>query len=176
MTWKSYVTVSGATVVAGWLASTSPAPVSVSPAPRPRALQTPAPVVAASDIQEQAERLRARLQVERSYTAPHRDPFRFVDRAPSEQPEVRAASPDRDPIESPPAEAPAGPRVSLSGIAEDMAPGGPQRTAILSSPAGMLMVREGEDVLGAYRVLRIESEAVELSVLADGTVRRLSLR
>ncbi|OFW14520.1 MAG: hypothetical protein A3F70_19380 [Acidobacteria bacterium RIFCSPLOWO2_12_FULL_67_14] len=171
MTWKSYVTVSGATVVAGWLASS--APPQPAPVARPRALQTPAPNVAASDIQEQAERLRAPLPAERTYTTPHRNPFRFADRISIEQPGTAAAAR----TEAPPADVrPAGPRVSLSGIAEDATPGGPERTAILSGPGGVLIVREGEEILGFYRVVRIDSEAVELQALRDGSVQRLTLR
>ena len=48
-----------------------------------------------------------------------------------------------------------------------------ERMAILSSPAGVLLVHEGEEVLGKYRVLKIESEAVELLSHADGTTLRL---
>lgn len=169
MTWKSYATVSGATVVAGWLASSSPSNLPATE--RPSARQAAAPIAAATDIQEQAERLRGRLHVERTYTVPRRNPFRFADRVVNDRPGT-----DPDAAAEPPADVrPAAPRVSLSGIAEDVTPSGTERTAILSSPAGVLMVREGEEFLGSYRVLRVESEAVELSVLADGTVRRLSL-
>ena len=49
-----------------------------------------------------------------------------------------------------------------------------ERTAILSSPSGVLLVREGDVVLGDYRVGRIESEAVEL-VKTDGSTLRLTL-
>jgi hypothetical protein len=49
-----------------------------------------------------------------------------------------------------------------------------ERTAILSSPSGVLLVHEGDPVLGDYRVSRIEAEAVEL-VKTDGSILRLTL-
>ena len=66
------------------------------------------------------------------------------------------------------------PPVTLSGIAEDQKGQQMERTAILSSPSGVLLVREGDSVMGEYRVTRIESEAVEL-VKSDGTTLRLTL-
>jgi hypothetical protein len=63
--------------------------------------------------------------------------------------------------------------LKLSGIAEDEQGQEVERTAILSSPSGVLLVHEGE-VVGDYRVSRIESAAVEL-VKDDGTTLRLTL-
>jgi hypothetical protein len=70
---------------------------------------------------------------------------------------------------------PPAPQLSLSGVAEDEVDGRTARTAILSSPAGVLIVREGEEILGYYRVGRIESEAVELIAVGSGSTRRLTL-
>ena len=70
---------------------------------------------------------------------------------------------------------PPAPRVSLSGIAEDQVDGRTQRTAVLSALGGVLLVREGEEILGYYRVGRIEAEAVELVAVRDGTTTRLTL-
>ena len=71
------------------------------------------------------------------------------------------------------------PVVSLAGIAEDKIdePGGSriERTAVLSTPDGVLLVREGDDVLGLYRVVTIESGAVELE-RADGTTLRIGFK
>jgi hypothetical protein len=66
--------------------------------------------------------------------------------------------------------------VSLSGIGEDVVDGQPRRTAVLSTPSDVLLVREGDEILGRYRVIRIESEAVELLSIGDGAVLRLGLR
>lgn len=173
MNWKSYAAVSGATVLAGWFASTPPSNAPAG-APAPSAPQPAAAANAPTDIELQAMRLQARLRAERAYAEPSRDPFRF---APRREP---AAERDQPAADAPPAPvvdaAPPGPMVSLSGIAEDQVDGRTQRTAVLSSPGGVLLVREGEEILGYYRVGRIEAEAVELISLSDGTLLRLSLK
>jgi hypothetical protein len=112
---------------------------------------------------------------EAAYAQPQRNPFRFGAARP-------IAGREADlPEAAPPAETfvsavPPPPPVSLAGIAEDQVEQRVERTAILSSPDGVLLVHEGDDVLGQYRVAKIESEAVELVKLADGTTLRLSLR
>jgi hypothetical protein len=172
MTWKSYAAVSGATVLAGWLASSPP---SNAPTTGRTAASNPAPrrrVEAATDIAEQAAHLQSRMQVARAYTEPQRNPFRFAERR-------SAAFSPREPapvVEAPPpiAVAPAGPRVSVAGIAEEQLEGRLERTAILSSPMGVLLVHEGDTVLDDYRVGRIEAESVELVRLSDGTSTRLT--
>jgi hypothetical protein len=174
MTWKSYAAVSGATVLAGWLASTEPsnAPSAVqAPSARPSPPAAPGP----TDIELQAMRLQARLRPEREYPEPARDPFRFAARreaAARVEPAEPAAEPPPPPIEA----APRAPAVSLSGVAEDQVDGRTVRTAVLSSPAGVLLVREGEEILGFYRVDRIEADAVALVAIGDGASRRLTLR
>jgi hypothetical protein len=170
MTWRSYAVVSGATVLAGWLASAPPtgAPGTAA-STRPAAAAVPD---AAADIVEQASRLEARLRGDAAYVEPERNPFRFgIRRAETAPLEVVAPAP----VETfaPP---PAAPSVTLSGIAEDAPEGRLERTAVLSSPSGVLLVREGETVLGRYRVVRIESAAVELVELTDGGTLRLALR
>ena len=173
MTWKSYAAVSGATVLAGWLASSPPANAptgTTSPARSPRARDASG----ASDIQAQAERLRTGLQGERNYTAPQRNPFRFevgrdVDPGSVERGTASEPEPAPEPVATPP------PPMSLSGIAEDQVNGETSRTAVVSSPAGVDLVREGDEILG-YRVAHIEGEAVELVRIADGTTRRLALK
>jgi hypothetical protein len=173
MTWKSYAVVSSATVLAGWLASASP-----SNAPTPavtRAPQTPrAGASAASDIADQAARLQARLRGERAYAEPQRNPFRFdARRSASDTFESRAeripapdiSSDDAAPIPPPP--------LTLSGIAEDQANGQISRTAVVSTPGGVQLVREGDELFG-YRAVRVESDAIELSA-PDGRILRLTL-
>lgn len=75
-----------------------------------------------------------------------------------------------------PAGSPARPLLKLSGIAEDAAPDGPVRTAIISAFGQLFLVKEGENVTERYRVARISSDVVELIDLADGTTFRLALR
>lgn len=175
MTWKTYAAVSGATVLAGWLASSPP-----SNAPAPAASARPQPAAgtavsaADSDIEEQAARLQARLRPDTVYRQPERNPFRFGSKPASRSaPAGRVAAP-------PPVETvvprPQPPLVTLSGIAEDRLGDRIERTAVLSYPAGVLLVHEGDDVLGQYRVAKIDSDAVELIKLSDGTILRLSLK
>jgi hypothetical protein len=66
--------------------------------------------------------------------------------------------------------------VTLSGIASDQVGDRTVRTAILSSPSGVLLVREGDDVLGQYRVAKITEDAVELTRVSDGTTLRVGLK
>lgn len=173
MTWKSYAAVSGATVLAGWIASAPPSTAPIrAPSTSSRAPRATAP--AQSDIEEQAIRLQVRLRHNREYTEPNRNPFRFAVREP--------VAVERSREFAPPAAAPAepvlppAPPVKLAGLAEDQVNGRLDRTAVLSSPNGVLLVREGDEILGAYRVVRIEAESIELQRLADGTSTRLTLK
>jgi hypothetical protein len=176
VTWKSYAVVSGATVLAGWLASTPPsnAPDSAASVRRQPAARPGTP---ASDIEREADRLQVRVRREVEYTQPQRNPFRF---GAGRRPEIDRGGDIPAPALPPPPiavapMAPPPPPVSLSGIAEDQVGQGVERTAILSSPSGVLLVREGDPVLADYRVARIESAAVEL-VKTDGTTLRLTLK
>jgi hypothetical protein len=178
MSWKSYAAVSGATVLAGWLASTPPANEPEGTAVVSRQPATPRDAAAASTIEHEAERLQVRVRREVDYPQPQRNPFRFgaaradLDRGGDIPAPAPVAVPAEPPVVTP--SVPPPPPVRLSGIAEDDRGGQMERTAILSSPSGVLLVREGDAVTGDYRVGRIESEAVEL-VKADGSILRLSL-
>jgi hypothetical protein len=173
MTWKSYAAVSGATVLAGWLASSPSLAPTGSPVPVVR--QSPVAASLSSDIVAQADRLQAGIQRERAYARPERNPFRFNASRSGAVAREPAPVPDNLPPVPQPV-LPAGPRMSLSGIAEDQVDGRPVRTAILSTPADVLLVKEGEEILGRYRVARIGSDAVELLSLEDGATLRLLLR
>src|SRR5919109_4085403 len=101
MNWKSYAAVSGATVLAGWLASPSNAP-STAQSPRTPTSPRSSPATSApTDIELQAMRLQARLRSDREYAEPMRDPFRFATR--------RASAPiaEREPpVAAPPPSSP----------------------------------------------------------------------
>ena len=170
MTWKSYAAVSGVTVLAGWLASTPPAsaPTAGVPSLAQASSRRAAPP---SDIEREAARLQARVRREAAYAQPRRNPFRFGAARSTASPEVDVPEVAAENILTP---TPEPPPVSLSGIAEDRIEQRVERTAILSSPAGVLLVHEGDDVLGQYRVTKIESEAVEFVKLSDGGTLRLS--
>lgn len=75
----------------------------------------------------------------------------------------------------PPAAVPVLPNVTLSGVATDVVDGSPKRTAVLSTPAGVLMLREGDSVGGLYRVIAIAEDSIELEATADGSRRTLRL-
>ena len=174
MTWKAYTAVSGATVLAGWLVSAPPSNAPDTSAPA-RSQPTSRQATLPSDIEREAMRLQARVRREAEYAQPQRNLFRFGAARPiagrqADVPEAASPADTFVPAVPPP------PPVSLSGIAEDQVDLRVERTAILSSPVGVLLVKEGDQVLGQYRVSRIESEAVELVKLADGTTLRLGLK
>jgi hypothetical protein len=172
MTWKVYATVSGATVLAGWLASAPPSNAPDAGAPGP-SQTSPLQAAPLSGIEREATRLEERVRREvEAYARPGRNPFRFGAGGPTGISGIDVAETPSAAETFVPA-APLPPPVSLAGIAEDQVEERLERTAILSSPMGVLLVREGEDVLGQYRVVKIESEAVELVRHADGATLRL---
>jgi len=126
------------------------------------------------EIEREAARLEARMRREKAYAQPRRDPFRFgADRAGDQ---VGMALPgDTNVVPSVPVSQ-LSPLLSLAGVGEDqvddLSGQRIERMAVLSAPSGVLLVREGDDVLGVYRVVTIESEAVELE-RADGTTLRV---
>jgi len=185
MTWKAYAAVSGATVLAGWAVSAPPP--STTRDPGVTALGSPVQGIAtapSSEIEREAARLEARMRREKAYSQPQRDPFRFgaagqpvraaADSAGDEGGSASLVDPD-----VPVAVSASEPLVSLAGVAEDpiddLSGQRVERTAVLSAPGGVLLVREGDDVLGLYRVVTIESGAVELE-RADGTALRISFK
>lgn len=172
MTWKSTAAASGAMVVATWLASYAPVGgPRVDPATAPSPAHTES---AAAEIQREADRLHARNRVA-SYKLPHRNLFRF-----SERPAPRAIQ--REPVmsvaEIPPAiqAAPTTIRLRLSGIGEDVVGDQVIRTAIISAPDNVHIVKINDTIGDTYKVTKIDSDAVELSRLDDGSTVRLSLR
>jgi hypothetical protein len=64
----------------------------------------------------------------------------------------------------------------LSGIAEDATPDGVVRTAIISGFGQLFLAKEGDQVTDRYRVVKISSDVVELTDLADRSTFRLALR
>ena len=172
MTWKSYAAASGATVLAGWLASTPPAAV-VENRPAAQSRSSRPAASPSSDIVEQASRLQARIRRETAYVRPQRNPFQFE----AARPAVEAAAAIGEPALSTELAVVANPApsITLAGVAEDPLQNGVERTAILSSPTGVLLARVGDEVLGQYRVAAVEEGAVELLSLTDGSTIRLSL-
>jgi hypothetical protein len=77
-----------------------------------------------------------------------------------------------------PAAAPAGhePSFTLVGLAEDISPDGPVRTAIISGSGDLFLVKEGDAVTTRYRVGKISADDVELTDVRAGTSLRLGLK
>src|SRR5260221_4677454 len=65
------------------------------------------------------------------------------------------------------AAAPPQPALKLIGVAEDTAAGGLIRTAIISAPGQVYVVKEGERVTPRYLVARISADVVELQDLTN---------
>jgi hypothetical protein len=173
MTWKSTAAASGVMVVATWLASHAPVG-----GPREQRATAPSPAhteTAAAEIQREAARLHLRLNQVASYKLPRRNPFRFSDR-----PVARVIP--RPPVavseEIPPTAPPEPPtiRITLSGIGEDVVDDQVIRTAIVSTPENVHIVKVGDTIGDAYKVTKIDADAVELSRLDDGSTLRLVLR
>jgi hypothetical protein len=171
MIWRWTAAASGAMVVATWLASHAPVggpreqPVSV-----PSAAHTE---TAAAEIQREADRLHSRLNRVASYKLPSRNPFRFDDRAAvrpiARQPIIKEIPPPVDP--EPPAI-----RIVLSGIGEDVEGDQVIRTAIISTPEDVHILKIGDTIGDTYKVTKIDADAVELARLDDGSVLQLTLK
>jgi hypothetical protein len=173
MTWKAYALASGATLIATYLAS---GPVTQLETAQP-ALGTSARPTAGSDIEEQAVRLQSRLRARASYAEPSRNPFQFNGRRASNAGNGESiAAPASAVAASPLPLPPALPVIRLSGVAADVVDGSTQLTAILSTPQGVLLVKEGDAAGPLYRVAKIDETAVELVSVTDGSTRRLSFK
>jgi hypothetical protein len=130
----------------------------------------------ANDIEEQAVRLQSRLRARSSYVEASRNPFRFNARRATNSGNGESAPAQPQISASPIIQPPALPVIRLSGVAADEVDGSTQLTAILSTPQGVLLVKEGDAAGPLYRVGKIEESAVELVSVSDGSVRRLSFK
>jgi hypothetical protein len=123
----------------------------------------------ASEISRLHERLRPSATLPRT----GRDLFSFV------SPPPRSVAPLQIPgpaLSEAPILRPTPPAMRLSGLAEDATPSGLVRTAIISGFGQLFLAKEGDQVTDRYRVVRISSDVVELTDLAEGTTLRLALR
>ena len=165
MNWKSTAIVSGAGLLVTWLANTPPGTAPVTPV----AVTRRASAADASDIQQQAERLRVRVRQEIAFGESARNPFRFAPRV-APAPVAQTPIPDTQPTVAPVAALPV---VRLSGIAIDVVDGRDERTAILNTPSGLVFVHEGDVVAGEFQVKTISEDAVVLIRTVDGSALRL---
>jgi len=155
------VVVAGGGVVATWFAmgpTHGTPPTSAAPsAPRPAAVRE----VTAEELNTQATKLRDHLNGELSPSK--RNPFRFG----SAKPAASNTGPSRAERSTVPAIAlpmpvTPPPNYTLAGIAEQNAPEGRKRTAVISGEGQLYLVTEGQAVGGRYTVVRVDAEAVLL--------------
>jgi hypothetical protein len=170
MTWKLYAVVSAGAFVATYLVSGPKTEIAQSTPPA-ATTRSPSPSPAASEIEALADSLHVGLHSDAAFKKPGRDPFHFQTRA--QQPPAFVPPPAV--VANLPPPPPPLPVLSLSGIATDVVDGKPRRSAVISLPAGVLIVREGESVAGLYTVVAISEDAIELAALADGSHRTLRL-
>jgi hypothetical protein len=149
--------------LAAWIAAASTSGV------RPARPIVPGPAsidVRGAALAAEIERLHDHLRP--TATPQHnRNLFQFAPRVPAAAAVVAPVT-----LQPPPAPVAVEPPFKLIGIAEDAG----TRTAILSSPAQLLMVKEGDAVASKYRVAAISADAIELRDSADGSVLRLALK
>lgn len=102
-----------------------------------------------------------------------RDPFRYATQASGTVPPAKPASASASPA---PVVLPAPALFSLAGLAEDHGANGPVRTAIISGPGELFLVKEGEAVTPRYVVTTISSDRVALTDVGTGTEMHLALK
>jgi len=162
MNWKYTAIGTGVTALATLLA-TGPARYPDRGMTRPPAAAGSSPAV---DVQQEAERLEARLRHLTRYEEPSRNLFRFEAKPASEVPPPAAGAPEEPP--APPAEAPAQPlpALTLIGAVFDGPDVSKPVTAILSTPSGVLLVREGDLIGSDLRVTTLDAEGVTVESTA----------
>lgn len=141
----------------------------------PRAASAPTPDALALDVRAQTARLRRLMAQAPAPESTPRNPFAFgapLHARAAAAPAVRAAAEEPAAPLPPPL-----PALILMGVAEDAAPTGPRRTAIIGGDGDTIyMVVEGDAVGERYRVRKIGADAVELEDVVSKAYRRLALR
>jgi hypothetical protein len=172
MDWKLYV-FSGAGLLATYLAAKEPSrmPDRV-PLAQPR--DGTRATVLVSDIEQQALNLEARIRNESIYQEPARNPFRFGRGKPLAIPRDASAESAVEalPVEQGPPPLP----MALIGVAIAQDAGADSRTAIFSTPSGVVLAREGDEILGRFRVVKVDESTVEFVTMSDGTLGSVTLK
>ena len=170
MTWKLYAIVSAGAFVATYLMSSPKTEVATqkASAAAPRSARQAA---AETEIEALANSLHVDLKSNAVFRAPGRDPFRFESRV--QKPPAFVPPPAV--VANVPPPPPPLPVLSLSGVATDVVDGKPQRSAVVSLPNGVLIVREGDSVAGLYTVVAIGEDSIELQATGDQSRRTLRL-
>jgi hypothetical protein len=156
--------------IASWLAAASTSGVRSPILPEPPA-RTSGLDRSAADLRTEIARLHDRL-APTAVPSRSRDLFRYSSRPPrhaSVAREVAAASP----VDV--AAAPA-PIFTLIGIAEDAVADGVVRTAIVSGPSDVYLVKPGDTLAGHFRVEQVAADAVQLIDTTTSAPTTLVLR
>lgn len=157
------------TLLAAWIAAAAAPTLAPDPVPPPQSPPPDAPDRQVLDLAEDAERLRARLNVVLVPRPVTRNPFHFAVTRKAESPEPHSA------VSDPAPSAPVGPPVTLLGVAQDGAGDTVERTAILSVNDELQLVKEGALVGGSYRLVRIGADLIELEHTSDSRPVRITL-
>jgi hypothetical protein len=161
------VVVGGAVAAWLWAAGTSSVRVSPPPAARKSAVEK-----SGAELASEIARLRERLRPTATPRQNGRNLFQFSAPRPDPAPVTRPSAP-REFVASPASPPP--PALRLSGIAEDPGPDGPIRTAIISSPGELFLVKEDDLVTPRFRVVKISVDVVELVDVETKATLRLAL-
>jgi hypothetical protein len=169
--------VGGASLLIAWFSSAASVPLeqaSSLPATdggRPE----PAPADLASEVHQQARRLRQRLASAPLPQQPSRNPFTFRSAPRRERPQPTTVVMAPPPALAP--EVPSEPALLLIGIAEQKRPEGVVRIAMMATAADeLIMAAVGETVMQRYKLTALGHDTAELSDLVTGQVRRISLQ
>ena len=154
----------GVLLLASWVVAGDP-PRQTSQAPSAPRPDQVAQLV--DDVNQQVELLRQRLELERRFTAPNRNPFAFDAGVP---PPV-AAAPPVEPVAAP--EPPALPQ--LVAILTDKIEGGVARRAVFSVNGTVRILKVGEAV-DRFVVARIDADGVDLKDRDTPATVRLSIK
>ena len=126
------------------------------------------------EVRAQSERLAERLRTAPAPLEPGRNPFVFA-AVRAEPAPLGAGLRALSGTELAPSRSP-GSALDLIGIAEQEQSDGVVRTAILTAPEGLLVVREGEVVGETFRVDQIDAAAVVLTHVETGGALKLDLK
>ena len=154
----------GVLLLASWVVAGDP------PQSSPAANTAPRPDQVAQlvdDVNQQVELLRERLELERRFTAPHRNPFTFDAGVPS--PVVGAPPVEAVVVPEPPA------MPQLVAILTDKIEGGVARRAVLSMNGTVQILKVG-DTVDRFEVARIDADGVDLKGRDTPATLRLSIR
>jgi hypothetical protein len=172
MTWKLYAIVSAGAFVATYLMSTPKTEIATRKASAVAA-KSSRQIAAETEIEALADSLHVRPSSDTPFRTPGRDLFRFEQRVSQKPPAF--VPPPAVAASAPIPVAPPLPVLSLSGVATDVVDGKPQRSAVVSLPNGVLIVREGESIAGLYTVVTIAEDSIELESTGDHSRRTLRL-